>query len=83
MAFALSLEPLEHVAVNAQMDGGLAARHNDAGAFPEIFADGRGFGRVGACLTCACAAGGFSLDRGKRISHGSIFLGHNGLLSSR
>jgi hypothetical protein len=28
MAFALSLEPLEHVAVNAQMHGGLAARHD-------------------------------------------------------
>jgi len=44
MAFALFLEPLEYVAVDAQMDGGLAAWHDDSGAFPEIFADGRGFG---------------------------------------
>ena len=66
MAFALSLEPLEHVAVNAQMDGGLAARHDHPGAFPEIFADGRGFRRVDARLTCA--AGGFSFDRAQNIS---------------
>ncbi len=31
MAFALSLEPLEHVAVKAQMHGGLATRHNYPG----------------------------------------------------
>lgn len=81
MACALSLEPPEHVAVNAQMHGGLAARHDDPGAFPEIFADGRGFRRAGARLTCA--AGGFSFDRAQRISHGSIFLRHNGLPSLR
>jgi hypothetical protein len=81
MAFPLSLEPFEHVAVNAQMHGGLSARHNDPGAFPEIFADGRGFRRVDPCLTCA--ASGFSFDRAQRISHGSIFLRHNGSLSLR
>jgi hypothetical protein len=75
MAFALSLEPLEYVAVNAQMHGGLAAGHDHPGAFPEICADGRGFRRVGSCLTCA--AGGFSFDRAQRISHGSIFLLHD------
>lgn len=48
MAFALFLEPIEYVAVNAKMHGCFAARHDDAGAFPEIFADRRGFRRLGA-----------------------------------
>ncbi len=81
MACSLSLEPLEHIAVNAQMHGGLAARHDHPGALPEIFADGRSFRRVEARLTCA--AGSFPFERAQRISHGSIFLRHNGLLSSR
>ncbi len=69
MALALSLEPLEHVAVNTQMHGGLASRPNHPCTFPEIFADGRSLRRIGVCLTRA--GGGFSLDRAKRISHTS------------
>jgi len=80
MTVALFLEPVEYVAVNAKVDRGLAMRHDDAGVFPKIVTEGRGLRRVGACL--ACAAGDFPFDRAKRISHGSIFLRHAGLLSS-
>ena len=36
MPLALLLEPLEHVAVKAQMHRGFAARHHDPGAFPKF-----------------------------------------------
>jgi hypothetical protein len=76
MTVALFLEPVEYVAVNAKMNGRLALRHNDPGAPPKIVANGRAFARF------ACATGDFPFDRAKRVSHGSIFLRHAGLLSS-
>jgi len=81
VSVALSLEPVEYVAVNAKVHGRFAARHDDPGAFPKIIADRRGFRRGGACP--ACAASDFLFDRSKRISHDSIFLCHIDLPSMR
>jgi hypothetical protein len=61
MAFALFLEPVEYVAVNAKMYGCFAARHDAPGTLPKIFTGRRGFRRVGACF--ACAASDFPFDR--------------------
>ena len=38
MAFALSFEPVEYIAVNTKMHGCFAPLHHDPGAFPKVFA---------------------------------------------
>jgi hypothetical protein len=55
VALALPLEPLEHVAVNAKMHGRFAARHDNPGTPPKIFADRLGFRRIDASFTCAAS----------------------------
>lgn len=76
VTLALFLEPVEYVAVNAEMHGCLALGHDDPRVLPKIVTNRRSLRRVGAGF--AGAAGDVSFDRAKRISHGSIFLRHAG-----
>ena len=75
------LEPLDHIAIEAQVDGGFAAGHDDARGLPEIRAERFGLGasrrvRIFAALT-------EGLDLAKGISHDSRFLLHLYLPSGR
>ena len=60
---ALSFELLEHVVVDAKMHRCFAARHDLLGALPEVSADRRALGRVGAGF--ARPASNLPFDRAK------------------
>lgn len=66
VALAVGLEPLDHVAVEPQMNGGFAGGQDGAGGFPEIVAEGFGARGVGEGLVEATGADGF--DFAKKMS---------------
>jgi hypothetical protein len=48
VALRSTFESVHHVCVEAQVNGGLPGRHNDAGTAPEVRAKGFSFGNIGA-----------------------------------
>jgi hypothetical protein len=74
MAFAVGLEPLDDVAVEAQVNGSFAGRQGDAGGLPEIFSER--FGAWGVGAGPVETAGAHRFDFAKRISRRSRFLLH-------
>jgi hypothetical protein len=74
VAFPARFEPLDDVAVEAQVDRGLSRRQDDARGFPEIRAERFGVGGVGAGLIETARAPG--ADFAKRKSRGSRFPVH-------
>lgn len=81
VALAVGLEPVNDVAVEAEVDGGLAGRHDDAGGAPEVGAEGFGFG--GGWAGGVFAAFAHGLDLAKRVSHDGRFQFHLCSLSGR
>ena len=63
MPFPVRFEPLDDIAVEPQMHGSLAARHDDTRLFPKRLAQGFGLGRVRARLILAARAHGFDLAK--------------------
>lgn len=81
VALASGLEPLRHIAVQAEMYGGLSARHDDTRAAPECRAEGLCLRRIRTGLILALLPHRF--DLAKRVSHDSRFLFHPCPLSVR
>jgi hypothetical protein len=63
MSSAELLEPIDNVAVETQMHGCLAARHDDAGLFPKVLSKRFRLGRVTARLIFAARALGLDLTQ--------------------
>jgi hypothetical protein len=61
MPSAARLEPINNMAVETQMHGSLAVRHDDAGLFPKVLPERFRLGRIGPRLIFAVRALG--LDR--------------------
>ena len=74
VAFAARSEPLDHIAVEAQVNRSLAGRHDDARGFPEIRAERFSFGSITARGVLAAFAE--SLDLAEGVSHDSRLLLH-------
>jgi hypothetical protein len=74
MPVALLLEPLENIAIDAQMHRRFAWRHHDACALPEFRIFLWAFGRISAGLVFAQRD--LLLNLCQRISYGSRFFGH-------
>lgn len=60
---AVGLEPVDNIAVYAQVDGGLALGKGDAGIFPEVSAERGRFRGVWAGFVVAALAQGFDLTQ--------------------
>jgi len=56
MPSAVRLEPINNIAVETQMHGSLAARHDDAGLFPKLLPERSRLGRIGQRLIFAARA---------------------------
>ena len=67
MAFSIRLEPFDNIAIEAKVNGSLAARHDDAGALPELRAERLSFGGIWARLVLAAFPHGSDLAKG--VSH--------------
>jgi hypothetical protein len=60
---AMRLEPINNVAVETQMHGSLAARHDNASLFPKFLPERFRLGRIGTRLIFAVRASGFDLAK--------------------
>jgi hypothetical protein len=50
MAFPIFLKPIHYIAIQAKMNGGFSAGHDDAGVVPEISAQRLSLRCIGACF---------------------------------
>ena len=81
VAFSIRLEPFDNIAIEAKVNGSLAARHDDAGTLPELRAERFSFRGIWAGLILAAFSHGSDLAKG--VSHYSRFLVHLCSLSGR
>jgi len=78
---AVGLEPVDDIAVEAQVNQTLTGRNHDAGGLPEIRAEGFRCGGLRAGLVLALFAQGFDLTQS--VSHDGRFLFHLGRTHKR